>query len=66
LLCGLASSPPVLIGARFVHGIGAALTSAVVLGMIVTLFPRPVSPSERAGQGVQHLRAVAMPIGTFT
>jgi hypothetical protein len=38
----------------------------VVLGMIVTLFPRPVSPSERAGQGVQHLRAVAMPIGTFT
>jgi MFS family permease len=30
-----------LIGARFVQGIGAALTSAVILGMIVTMFPEP-------------------------
>jgi MFS family permease len=34
LLCGLASSPPVLIGARFVQGIGAALTSAVALDLL--------------------------------
>ena len=28
-----------LIGARFLQGIGGALTSAVILGMIVTMFP---------------------------
>jgi MFS family permease len=30
-----------LIAARFVQGIGAAMTSAVILGMIVTMFPQP-------------------------
>jgi EmrB/QacA subfamily drug resistance transporter len=45
LLCGLAQSQAMLIGARFVQGLGGALTSAVILGMIVTLFP---SPRERA------------------
>jgi EmrB/QacA subfamily drug resistance transporter len=39
LLCGLAQSQEMLIGARFVQGIGGAMTSAVVLGMIVTMFP---------------------------
>jgi EmrB/QacA subfamily drug resistance transporter len=39
LLCATAQSQGVLIGARFVQGIGGALTSAVVLGMIVTMFP---------------------------
>src|SRR6187401_270383 len=32
-LCGLADSQGLLIGARFVQGIGGALTSAVILGM---------------------------------
>ena len=41
LLCGLADSQAVLIGARFVQGIGGAMTSAVILGMIVTMFPGP-------------------------
>ncbi|HWK30022.1 MAG TPA: MFS transporter [Solirubrobacter sp.] len=41
LVCGLASSPAMLIGARFVQGVGGALSSAVILGMIVTLFPAP-------------------------
>src|SRR5947199_5245592 len=41
LLCGLAQSQALLIGARFVQGIGGAMTSAVILGMIVTMFPRP-------------------------
>jgi EmrB/QacA subfamily drug resistance transporter len=38
-LCGLAGSQPVLIAARFAQGIGGALSSAVILAMIVTMFP---------------------------
>jgi EmrB/QacA subfamily drug resistance transporter len=38
-LCRLAQSQEVLIGARFLQGIGGALTSSVILGMIVTMFP---------------------------
>ncbi|OLE28349.1 MAG: MFS transporter [Actinobacteria bacterium 13_1_20CM_3_71_11] len=41
LLCGLAQSQAVLIAARFVQGVGGAMTSAVILGMIVTMFPEP-------------------------
>src|SRR3954470_17450437 len=36
--CGLAQSEAMLVAARFVQGVGGALTSAVVLGMIVTMF----------------------------
>jgi EmrB/QacA subfamily drug resistance transporter len=41
LLCGLADSQEWLIAARFVQGVGGALGSAVILGMIVTMFPQP-------------------------
>src|ERR1700749_376854 len=41
LLCGLADSQALLIGARFVQGIGGAMTAAVILGTIVTMFPKP-------------------------
>src|SRR5213083_1511172 len=41
LLCGLAQSRAMLIMARFVQGAGGAMTSAVILGMIVTMFQRP-------------------------
>jgi EmrB/QacA subfamily drug resistance transporter len=41
LLCGLAQSQAVLIAARFVQGVGGALTSAVILGMVVTMFTEP-------------------------
>src|SRR5487761_997973 len=41
LVCGIAVNQEMLIGARFVQGIGGALTSAVILGVIVTLFPEP-------------------------
>ena len=41
LLCAVAPSQGVLIAARFIQGAGGALTSAVVLGMIVTMFPEP-------------------------
>jgi EmrB/QacA subfamily drug resistance transporter len=38
LLCGVAQSAWWLVAARFVQGIGGAMTSAVILGMIVTMF----------------------------
>ncbi|HLZ21451.1 MAG TPA: MFS transporter [Ktedonobacterales bacterium] len=41
LLCGLSFSQPLLIAARFAQGVGGALSSAVILGMVVTLFPEP-------------------------
>jgi EmrB/QacA subfamily drug resistance transporter len=37
--CGMAGSQLMLIAARFVQGVGGAMTSAVILGMIVTMFP---------------------------
>ncbi|WP_232664764.1 MFS transporter [Pseudonocardia sp. TRM90224] len=49
LLCGLAISPEMLIGARFVQGVAAAMASAVVLGMIVELFPEPVERAKAMG-----------------
>jgi EmrB/QacA subfamily drug resistance transporter len=39
LACGLAIDAAMLIAARFVQGVGAAMASAVVLGMVVALFP---------------------------
>jgi EmrB/QacA subfamily drug resistance transporter len=49
LLCGLAQSQEVLIGARFVQGVGGAMTSAVILGMIVTMFPEPREQAKAIG-----------------
>src|SRR2546425_7986255 len=49
LLCGVAQSQALLIGARFVQGIGGAMTSAVILGMIVTLFPKPDEQARAIG-----------------
>jgi EmrB/QacA subfamily drug resistance transporter len=40
LLCGLAQSQWLLVTARFIQGVGGAMTSAVILGMIVTMFPQ--------------------------
>lgn len=40
LLCGLSFDPTMLIVARFIQGIGGAVSSAVILAMIVTLFPK--------------------------
>ena len=40
LLCGLSFDARVLIAARFIQGIGGAVSSAVILAMIVTLFPK--------------------------
>ena len=49
LVCGLADGQGVLIGARFVQGVGGAMTSAVILGMIVTMFPRPSEQAKAIG-----------------
>src|SRR4051812_34455277 len=49
LLCGVAQSQEVLIGARFVQGAGGALTSAVILGVIVTTFPEPAEQARAIG-----------------
>ena len=39
--CGLAQSQAVLVAARFIQGAGGAMTSSVILGAIVTMFPKP-------------------------
>jgi EmrB/QacA subfamily drug resistance transporter len=49
LVCGVAQSQEVLVVARFVQGVGGALTSAVILGMIVTLFPEPRDQAKAIG-----------------
>ena len=49
VLCAVAPSQDMLIGARFVQGVGGALTSAVVLGMIVTMFPEPREQAKAIG-----------------
>jgi EmrB/QacA subfamily drug resistance transporter len=48
-LCGAAQSQGVLVGARFVQGVGGAMTSAVILGMIVTMFPEPREQAKAIG-----------------
>src|SRR4051812_36165220 len=48
-LCGLAQSQAMLIGARFLQGVGGALTSAVILGMIVTMFPQEREQAKAIG-----------------
>ncbi len=49
LACGFASSQELLVAARFIQGIGGALTSAVILGMIVTMFPEPREQAKAIG-----------------
>jgi len=61
LACGLASSPGVLIGARAVQGVGAALMSPATLSIITATFP----PRQR-GQAIgiwAGVSALALAIG---
>ncbi|MGC0373830.1 MFS transporter [Streptomyces sp. SAI-229] len=50
VLCGVADDRAVLVAARAVQGVGGAMTSAVVLGMLVALFP----------EGREQARAIAV------
>jgi len=57
MLCGIASSQGMLIGARFLQGVGGAMQASVILAIIVTEFPQP---SERArAMGAYVFTAVA-------
>jgi EmrB/QacA subfamily drug resistance transporter len=49
MLCGVSQSQGLLVAARFVQGIGGALASAVILGMIVTMFPEPREQAKAIG-----------------
>jgi EmrB/QacA subfamily drug resistance transporter len=49
LLCGASQSQGMLVAARFIQGIGGAMTSAVTLGMIVTMFPAPREQAKAMG-----------------
>ncbi len=49
LACGLAQDQTMLVAARFVQGAGGAATSAVGLGMIVTMFPKPHEQAKAIG-----------------
>ncbi len=47
--CGAAANPTVLVVARFAQGAGGALTTAVILGLIVTMFPEPREQAKAIG-----------------
>jgi len=48
-LCGLAPSQGMLVAARFLQGVGAATVSAMVLGILVTIFPTPAQTARAMG-----------------
>jgi EmrB/QacA subfamily drug resistance transporter len=49
VVCGAAANPAMLVVARFLQGAGGALTSAVILGLIVTMFPEPREQAKAIG-----------------
>ena len=49
VVCGLAQNQLTLVVARFVQGAGGALTSSVILGMIVTMFSQPREQAKAIG-----------------
>jgi EmrB/QacA subfamily drug resistance transporter len=48
-LCGAAQDQTMLVAARFAQGVGGATASAVILGMIVTMFPEPEEQAKAIG-----------------
>lgn len=64
VLCGVAGGQGTLIAARALQGVGGAMTSAVVLGMLVALFPEP----REQGRAIAVFSAVGAAggaLGTF-
>ena len=49
LACGLANSQELLMGARAVQGLGAAVVSAVALSLMMTLFTEPADRAKAMG-----------------
>jgi EmrB/QacA subfamily drug resistance transporter len=49
IFCGVATSQSMLIGGRFIQGIGGAVASAVILAIIVTEFPEKAEQAKAMG-----------------
>ncbi len=49
MACGVSGDQTVLVVSRFIQGAGGALTSSVILGMIVTMFPEPRDQAKAIG-----------------
>ncbi len=49
VLCAVSQSEFMLIASRFAQGVGGALTSALILSMVVTLFPEPREQAKAIG-----------------
>ena len=49
ILCGVSTTSGMLIAARFIQGVGGAMATAVTLGMIVTMFPKPAEQAKAIG-----------------
>ncbi|MGW7042443.1 MFS transporter [Streptomyces avermitilis] len=64
VLCGVATSQAMLVAARALQGVGGAMTSAVVLGMLVALFPEPRERA-RAIAVFSAVGAAGGALGTF-
>ncbi|WP_330263577.1 MFS transporter [Streptomyces griseorubiginosus] len=64
VLCGTANGQGTLIAARALQGVGGAMTSAVVLGMLVALFPEPRAQA-RAIAVFSAVGAAGGALGTF-
>ncbi|MFI2432978.1 MFS transporter [Streptomyces sp. NPDC018693] len=64
VLCGVANDQGLLIAARAAQGVGGAMTSAVVLGMLVSLFPEPREQA-RAIAVFSAVGAAGGALGTF-
>jgi EmrB/QacA subfamily drug resistance transporter len=48
--CGLSQTKEMIVVARFVQGVGGAMSSAVALGIIITLFPEPADRAKALGR----------------
>ena len=49
IACAASQTQEMLVGFRFIQGIGGAFASAVILGMIVTMFPEPAKQAKAIG-----------------
>lgn len=49
VLCGVADSQAMLIGARLIQGVGGAVASSVILAIIVTEFPKKAEQAKAMG-----------------
>jgi EmrB/QacA subfamily drug resistance transporter len=64
LVCGLAQSPGVLVGARLAQGLGEALAAPAALGLIALLFTSPAERAKAIGLfgGISGLAGTSGPI----